>query len=159
MDNDELLWTCYHEAGHALMALINSLPLQKMELRETHGSTKLAWWHCYFPWNKSRTDYMRNLELVLAGPAGELLIHDFDDNTRACICEDNYQALRLARVHGFQLREIRRRVTHLLREHKVLVATVAQKLYVKKVLEREEVEDIARQYFEARPELFPLIRR
>lgn len=149
----------YHEAGHAIMAVINGLPIRVVRYDADGAGVRLCWWAKFFPWNPPVEYKLRILEFILGGPAAEAI---FLDTTSAqllpTVFGDHYDAARIAGVHQFPLVHVRDRTERLLREHEGLLEVVALKLWKFRSISGKDVYTLAREYFRERPHLFPLVR-
>jgi hypothetical protein len=149
----------YHEAGHAVMAVINKLPIWSVHYDSDGAGVRLCWWAKFFPWNPPPEYKLRMLEFILAGPAAEAI---FLDMTSAQLLPtasgDHYDAARIAGVYNFPLPHVRDRTERLLRDHEGLLDVVALRLLKYRSISGREVCAFAREYFRERPHLFPLVR-
>jgi len=149
----------YHEAGHAIMAVINGLPVGSVRYDADGAGVRLLWWAKFFPWNPPVEYKLRMLEFILGGPAAEAIFLDISTaQLLPNALGDHYDAARIAGVYKFPLIAVRDRTERLLREHDKLLELVALQLWKSRSISGRQVHALAKEYFRERPHLFPLVR-
>jgi ATP-dependent Zn protease len=129
--NPRLWRTAIHEAAHAVVARMNSIPITTVTIIPSEGSAG----QCAICLNPYIDGYAiavlagREAELEFLGSAAGIAGTDRELIALAARCRDNFSEPRL-----------RRQARRLVRKHRAAIGRVAKALLMRKTLSRDEVD-------------------